>query len=178
MSAIALANIPDGVECKLQLYRYNNFFPCFDGSNDLQKEGLENTCVSIPTLPLSYSVRWICIPKPPPQGYPPADVTLFTAPGCSLSVGGALSDPYPKVAANTCMPAIGGVLSLVSSGIGDIAKGQPVAIAPGYKCELVLYRTLLCYDKYQIPDPGQPGVCVNGMVGQSVKSFKWQCGPI
>jgi hypothetical protein len=168
-SAIAEADVPSGFNCTLRLHTETL---CINGGNNVIARGAPNVCVSTNDFG-ALTAFWECVAPPPPEGYPPVNVTLSTLPGCLLSGAGVVSYTYP-IEANACLRPAANLLSTFNSGKVVVSTNQPIVIAPGYKCELVLYSNALCDPRFGAPAVGRPGECVN----RFARAVKWQCGPV
>jgi hypothetical protein len=179
-SVKAVANVPPGYTCTLQLFRGSIFCTRLPPQAFITT-GDPNICISVPSTAASIGkVLWDCEPPLPPGGYPLADVTVYSQGGCGGLV--PITDPltnhkYEDVKHNVCYPATGNSLPPRLSARAKLAVGQPMGIYPGYKCELSLYALLSCPEQVKIvvKDNGAPDTCADTKT-KPIQSFKWRCG--
>ncbi|KAF2023389.1 hypothetical protein EK21DRAFT_94951 [Setomelanomma holmii] len=167
-SAFAQAQVSNGVACKLTICKDPYYdYHCSNSTEEVRGTGVENKCISSHNWGGAQSASWTCDPPPSAQGYPSANVKLFTAPGCLLDVVG---HTYENVVANLCMKPEGGLLGY-GSGLAEVT-GQ--SVAPGYQCELLFYSTTTC-DFTLVEARALPGKCASPGL-DAVQNFKWACG--
>jgi hypothetical protein len=167
-SAIAEADVPSAFDCTLRVHRDSH---CLNAGDRVIPRGAHSVCVSTNNIG-ALSAFWECVAPPPPGGYPAVNVTLNTLPGCLLSDAGVVSHTY-RIEPNACLRPAANLLSTFNSGRAVASANEPIIIAPGYKCELVLYNDVFCDPRF-VAAVGRPGECVN----RFARAVKWQCGPV